>query len=269
MTAFIACASRKLFSFLDEITSSLKAAAPQTKAVMNHRTPKHAQTAGYRRRTQHHVHDIIAATNQDLAAMVADGRFRQDLFYRLNGFTIHLPALRERREDIASLLNHFIKVCNRELGKTVRTVTPEAQAILEAHDWPGNIREFQSAIKFAMVQASGDVLTPDDLPETCRTKPIGDESASTVSHADGTDLPLNPSSLDIVELTRRLLTDGKSDLYRQIITAVDRAVLEETMRHFDGNQLQAAERLGISRMTLRTKLRTLGLLEEKPENGSV
>ncbi len=221
---------------------------------------------------------IIAATNQDLAAMVADGRFRQDLFYRLSGFTIRLPALRERREDIPALLNHFVNVCNRELGKNVHTVTPEARAILESHDWPGNVREFQSAIKFAMVHATTDVLTPDCLPENCRPKTNGDSAASSEERlvTNASESPsiavatnLGPDSsdskLDIVELTRRLLAAGQTDLYRQLIAAVDRTILEETMRHLDGNQLQTAERLGISRMTLRNKLRSLGLLAEKPE----
>ena len=218
---------------------------------------------------------IIAATNQDLDAMVAEGKFRQDLFYRLNGFTVRLPALRERREDIPSLLNHFVKVGNRELSKNVHTVTPETQAILEAHDWPGNVREFQSAIKFAMVHATSDVLTPDCLPETCRTKTNGDSLPTTLggplpeSSESTATIPAWPASqaagLDIVELTCRLLAAGETDLYRQLITAVDRAILDETMRHFDGNQLQASERLGISRMTLRNKLRSLGLLSEKSE----
>ena len=210
---------------------------------------------------------IITATNRDLTTMVADGRFRQDLFYRLNGFTIRLPALRERREDIPALLNHFVKVGNRELAKNVRTVTPETQAILEAHDWPGNVREFQSAVKFAMVHATTDVLTPDCLPETCRPRNSGD-SAADVSEPNATvlvSLPLSASGLDLRDLTRRLLAEGQTDLYRQLLSAVDQAILEETMRHFDGNQLQAAERLGISRMTLRNKLRSFGLLAEKPE----
>ncbi len=221
---------------------------------------------------------IIAATNQDLATMVADGRFRQDLFYRLNGFTIRLPALRERREDIPVLLNHFVNVCNRELGKNVHTVTPEARAILEAHDWPGNVREFQSAIKFAMVHATTDVLTPDCLPENCRPKTNGDSASGSegrlmtnASESASASVPNNlgsepsDSKLDIAELTRRLLAAGQTDLYRQLIAVVDRTILEETMRHLDGNQLQTAERLGISRMTLRNKLRSLGLLAEKPD----
>ena len=222
---------------------------------------------------------IIAATNQDLATMVAEGKFRQDLFYRLNGYTIRLPALRERREDIPALLNHFVKVCNRDLGKNVHTVTPETQAILNAHDWPGNVRELQSAIKFAMIHATTDVLTPDCLPEDCRPKSAEVAVIPTAESNSSLDVtkivePVAPpilspaptgSDLNIRDMIRHLLADGQTDLYRQIQSAVDLVILEETMRHLDGNQLQASERLGLSRMTLRNKLRSLGLIADKSE----
>ena len=222
---------------------------------------------------------IIAATNQDLATMVAEGKFRQDLFYRLNGYTIRLPALRERREDIPALLSHFVKVCNRELGKNVHTVTPETHAILNSHDWPGNVRELQSAIKFAMIHATTDVLTPDCLPEDCRPKSAEVAVIPTAESNSSLDVtkivePVAPpilspaptgSDLNIRDMIRHLLADGQTDLYRQIQSAVDLVILEETMRHLDGNQLQASERLGLSRMTLRNKLRSLGLIADKSE----
>lgn len=214
---------------------------------------------------------IIAATNQDLSAMVAEGQFRQDLYYRLNGFTIRLPPLRERREDIPLLLEHFVKVCNQELGKSIRTVTEETQTILMSYNWPGNVREFQSAIRFAMVHATTEVLTPDCLPEPFRSRPSLDAtdeyrglstgvSADTALVADSLSLP---GPLNVNELTRRLLVAGHTDLYRELIAAVDREILSETMKHFGSNQFQAAERLGISRMTLRNKLRQAGLLADK------
>jgi DNA-binding NtrC family response regulator len=228
---------------------------------------------------------LIAATNQDLAAMVAAGRFREDLFYRLNGFTISLPPLRERLEDIPALVAHFIKVGNRQLNKNVHHASPELLAALQAHPWPGNVRELQSAVRYAMVHAVGDILTPDCLPETCRAKPRAESRTNTsrvslreettaqpgtIYHpADAPPAPLpstpGKAGLDIVEVTRRLLADGQTDLYHHLIPAVDFAILEETMRHFAGNQVQAAVRLGISRMTLRSKLRSLGMLNDKSE----
>jgi nitrogen regulation protein NR(I) len=195
---------------------------------------------------------LIAATNKNLAELVEEGRFRQDLYYRLNGFTITLPALRERRDDIPLLIEHFLRVFNRELGKNVRSVTPEARQLLMAYDWPGNVRELQSAVKFAMLHATGEVLTPDWLPAACR--PVG---ASTAAGAEA--LPM----ADVAQYTRRLLEDGQPDIYRLISATVDRIVLDEVLRHVKGNQLQASELLGISRTTLRAKLRALGLSIEK------
>ncbi|HEX7379462.1 MAG TPA: helix-turn-helix domain-containing protein [Pirellulales bacterium] len=170
----------------------------------------------------------------------------------MNGFTISLPALRERRDDIPLLIDHFLRVFNRELAKSVRSVTPEARHLLTAYDWPGNVRELQSAIKFAMLHATGEVLTPDWLPEACR---------AAASHSAGAAAADGMSG--VVQLTRQLLDDEQPDIYRLVSAAVDRVVLDEVLRHVKGNQLQAAELLGISRTTLRAKLRSLGLVVEK------
>ncbi|HEV3340903.1 MAG TPA: sigma-54 dependent transcriptional regulator [Pirellulales bacterium] len=196
---------------------------------------------------------IIAATNKKLPELVEQRRFREDLFYRLNGFTIHLPPLRERREDVSLLVDHFLRVFNRELHKSVRSITPEARRILETHDWPGNVRELQGAVRFAMLHATGEVLTHDCLPESCR--PPGPVApALATSSAD---------MLDVARYTRQLLASDHPDIYRHVSAAVDRAVLDEVLRHVKGNQLQAAELLGISRTTLRAKLRSLGMAVEK------
>jgi DNA-binding NtrC family response regulator len=194
---------------------------------------------------------VIAATNKNLSELVDEGRFRQDLYYRLNGFTISLPALRERRDDIPLLIEHFLRVFNRELGKNLRSVTPEARQLLLSYDWPGNVRELQSAIKFAMLHATGEVLTPDWLPEACRAG-AGPGPGGVAS-----------GMVDVAHLTRQLLETGQPDIYRLVSVAVDRAVLDEVLRHVKGNQLQAAELLGISRTTLRGKLRALGMAVEK------
>ncbi len=193
---------------------------------------------------------VIAATNKSLPELVEEGRFRQDLYYRLNGFTISLPNLRDRREDIPLLIDHFLRAFNRELGKHVRSVTPEARHLLMTYDWPGNVRELQSAIKFAMLHATGEVLTPDWLPEAIRP-------AAQVPGGAAAGM------LDVAHYTRQLLRDNHPDIYRLVSAAVDRVVLDEVLRHVKGNQLQAAELLGISRTTLRAKLRSLGLAVEK------
>ena len=106
---------------------------------------------------------VIAATNKDLEKMVEEGDFRQDLYYRLKVFTIELPSLRQRTDDLSLLVEHFIRLFNPELGKNVRSIAPEAMRMLEQHEWPGNIRELQSAMKYALVRCVGQVLTVDCL----------------------------------------------------------------------------------------------------------
>jgi two-component system nitrogen regulation response regulator GlnG len=195
---------------------------------------------------------LIAATNKDLEKEVAEGRFRGDLFYRLNGFTIRLPPLRERRDDLPLLIDHFLRVLGRSLHRTIRSVAPDTQRRLEEHDWPGNVRELQSVLRYAIIRAPGDVLTLGCLPENLRTIP----PAASVGSAEA-------FSQEVARLTTDLLRAGESDLYRRVCLAVDRVVVETVLRHTKGNQVQASELLGISRTTLRAKLRTLGMVVEK------
>src|SRR5438874_7643155 len=108
---------------------------------------------------------LIAASHRDLKACSAEGRFRPDLYYRLGVFTIHLPPLRERGDDVPVLVRHYLRRFSRELGREVREVAPEALDRLRAHSWPGNIRELQSILKQALLQDSGTVLIPAFLPE--------------------------------------------------------------------------------------------------------
>src|SRR5262249_14209538 len=109
---------------------------------------------------------LIAASDRDLETAVREGVMREDLFYRLNVLPIHLPPLRERREDIPLLVAHFIQKFSKELGKDVRGVTPEAMAVLERYDWPGNIRELENAVERAIVLGSGEMVDVGSLPES-------------------------------------------------------------------------------------------------------
>ncbi len=193
---------------------------------------------------------VIAATNRDLEAMAAAGAFRGDLLYRLNGFTIHLPPLRDRREDIPLLAEQFLRAANAKLGKVVRGFAPEALRLIEGYAWPGNVRELQSAIRYAVVQTAGEVITPDCLPRSLRG--AGSEPAAGPEHR-----------LDVIELARDLLARGEEGVYEKVSRAVDRAVLEVALRHTGGNQVSASQLLGISRTTLRAKLQSLGLVIEK------
>jgi len=193
---------------------------------------------------------LIAATNKDLAAEVAAGRLRRDLYYRLNVFTIPIPPLRERREDIALLIDHYLPFFGRRLGRSIQGLTPEAHQCLLAYHWPGNVRQLQSVLKYAIVQSSSDVLFLDCLPEIVR-------SGSTLP---GGQQPTPEACIaSIADFAEELLRAGELDIYRRIGLEMDHVVLSAVMRHVNGNQVKASALLGISRTTLRAKLRALHL----------
>ena len=175
--------------------------------------------------------------------MVAAGRFRDDLLYRLNGLTIHMPPLRNRRDDIPWLVSHFIRLSKEKLGKGVRGIAPEALQVLTSHSWPGNIRELQNAVRYAVIRAVSNVVTPDSLPSA-----VSRLGATAASHATG----------DVGDLVRSLLAAGATEIYRKVIQLVDRIVVDETLQHVGGNQVQESELLGISRTTLRAKIAAAG-----------
>ena len=189
---------------------------------------------------------VIAATNRDLPAMVESGSFRRDLFYRLNVFTIQLPPLRTRPDDIPELASAFLRSIAESTDSPRREITPEALEILRQHQWPGNVRELESAMKYAAAHSTSDVITAHCLPDSCRQRPHGSPTTTN---------PEPASQIDIVALTRQLLHSGSTNVYREVGNSVDRVLIETVLEHVGGNQQQAAELLGISRMTLRSKLR--------------
>jgi two-component system response regulator PilR (NtrC family) len=175
---------------------------------------------------------LIAASNRDLTKAVADGMLREDLFYRLNVIPIHLPPLRDRREDIPLLVAHFVEKLSRELGKTIRGVSPETLAVLEQYHWPGNIRELENIIERAIVLGSGEILEPGALPPDL-TRPRGVHDLSIEIPEAGIDLE---TTLDRIE-------------HRYM-----EAALERTGRI----QTRAAELLGLSFRQFRYKLQKHG-----------
>jgi two-component system nitrogen regulation response regulator GlnG len=198
---------------------------------------------------------VLTATNQDLPRLVAEGRFRTDLYYRLNGVTIQVPPLRARVEDVAELAHYFLFRFNRELGLDLRGLAPETLERLQAHRWPGNVRELQGAIRQAMLNTSGHILLPEFLPEHLLQEANGIQpSASPNTGAEGFDLAA------FIE-ARLPQADGR--LHEEVIAAVERVLLTRALRHTHGHQTQASELLGLSRATLRHKLRTLGLAVDK------
>lgn len=201
---------------------------------------------------------VIAATNRPLAQMVEEGRFRRDLFYRLNTFTIELPPLRSRTEDIPLLAQFFLDRYARSANTPRAAITPAALECLAQHSWPGNVREFASALRYAVVHAVGGVVTPEFLPDSCR-RPTPLPIASSPLPSPGPHSGEVP--FDLAGLVRQLIAAGQPGIYRPLTAAVDRVILDLVLDHVRGNKVQAAELLGISRQTLRSKLRSLEELD--------
>lgn len=193
---------------------------------------------------------LIAATNANLESMTEDGRFRKDLFFRLNVYTLRLPPLRDRGTDIDLLIQHFLQRFGTELNKPVREVSPEAQQALHGYSWPGNIRELQSVLKQSMLQMHGAVLTLGHLPAHVRAE-------SDAAHVGGAGTPGTELALDL--FMQRAIESGAENLYAMTLEQMERELLVRVLRHTNGNQLQAARILGIARGSLRAKIRSLGI----------
>jgi two-component system nitrogen regulation response regulator GlnG len=190
---------------------------------------------------------VIAATHRDLKAWSEEGKFRPDLYYRLSVFTIHLPPLRERGEDLPLLVRHFLRHSSRKLGRDVRDVAPEAMERLRAYCWPGNVRELQSALKQALLQTHGTTLLPADLPD--------------LPPRTGGSMPVPPyreEDADLDAFVRRCLSCDEGDRYAQAHSRLDRVLLTRILEATGGDQHDAARRLGISPESLGRRLRELG-----------
>jgi two-component system nitrogen regulation response regulator GlnG len=191
---------------------------------------------------------LLAATHRDLKAWSAEGKFRPDLYYRLGVFTIHLPPLRERGDDLPLLVRHYLWRFSGELGREVHNIAPEALERLRGYSWPGNIRELQSVLKQALLRTSGTVLLPTFLPESLEgsRKPA---PAMTTKEIPALDT-----------FIRGRLGPDACDLYAETHRQVDRLLLPRVLDYTRGSQHKAASLLGIARQTLRLKLREHGLL---------
>ena len=188
---------------------------------------------------------IIAATNHDLKQLVSEGLFRSDLYFRLSVVTINLPPLRDREDDLKVLAEYFLRRYSSEFGKDIRSIAPETIETLSHYHWPGNVRELESVMKQSLLTARGNILLPDFLP------PLGDGHDQNASSND-------PDFLSEKFVTERLEA-GTDNLYAEAITIAERQLLRQVLTHTGGNQLKAATLLGISRVTLRSKLKSLGI----------
>lgn len=193
---------------------------------------------------------VVAATHRDMPALVADGRFREDLYYRLNVIPVTLPPLRERRSDIPALVRHFVEA-GRASGLPDRQFSPAALAMMERHDWPGNVRELGNVVQRLAVLSRDIDISPRDV-EAILSHQI--DGHILLSPADAVTRAVDDWTADILA---KLQYDGH--VHAQLEALVEAALLRRILRHVNGNQLEAARRLGINRNTLRKKLASLDI----------
>ncbi len=196
---------------------------------------------------------VIAATNQDLQKLVASRRFREDLYFRLHVIPIHLPPLRDRREDIPELTDYFVGKAAREMGAKVSAISPEARAKLAAHSWPGNVRELENAVLRASLLAPGNTIRAEDieLSQGGGTPQVNPESIA--ARGDGAAL----AELIAGRIGQWLDSpDGEEprDLYEKLVAEIEKPLIELALKRTSGNQVKAARMLGLNRNTLRKKI---------------
>jgi transcriptional regulator with PAS, ATPase and Fis domain len=181
---------------------------------------------------------IISATNRDLRALVSQGRFREDLFFRINVVPIHLPPLNKRKEDILLLVKTFIHQLNERSGKNIAGLNPEVMNFFMSYEWPGNIRELKAALEYAFVLAESGFISFDHLPEHMRNIRISEK---------------------ILTSTEPVMEELKFD--------DEKKALLEALRIADGNKSRAAQILGVHRMTVWNRMKKHGIHKEYPTKG--
>jgi DNA-binding NtrC family response regulator len=189
---------------------------------------------------------VIAATNRDIGREVREGRFREDLYWRLNVVHVRMPSLRERRDDLPVLIDHFVDRFNRELGLAVHTVAPEARRLLCDYDWPGNVRELENTICRAMILCEEGTLTVADLPGRVRGETEG------VDPTHGSDLVGLTLAEAVAQATERL----------------EKVMILSRLAAHRGSRTATAESLGVSRKTLFNKMRQYGLTVGEDDTAS-
>ena len=204
---------------------------------------------------------IVSATNRDLSLAVKEGRFREDLFYRLNVFPVEAPALRDRKDDVPALVDCFVKRFNVEEGKSVAGATPETMAYLSAFDWPGNVRQLENAVYRAIVLADAPYLQPHDFPAISGVAP------PACTPADVSAVPASPrrSRRRADQLLgehahgRRRSASLDARSYLRTLEEIERDLIQLAIEIYAGHMSEVARRLGIGRSTLYRKVREQGL----------
>ncbi|MES1201228.1 MAG: sigma-54 dependent transcriptional regulator [Pseudomonadota bacterium] len=220
---------------------------------------------------------IISATNKDLAKLVADGLFREDLYYRLNVFPIEAPPLRERKEDIPTLVQRFITRFNAEEGRNVHGASDATMHMLMGFEWPGNVRQLENAVFRAVILCEGELLQPEDFPQISGLKPL--LSAANDTHPANIPAPANDhhqfaqaqasftqAVAAAVDVPQAVAIFDKGGHLRQL-EQIERDLIELAIDHYSGHMSEVARRLGIGRSTLYRKLREYGLEEKAAAEG--
>ena len=192
---------------------------------------------------------IIAATHQNLEKRVADGKFREDLFHRLNVIRVHLPSLSERREDIHLLARHFLRRAAKELDVEAKVLSKETEKIMAQLPWPGNVRQLENVCRWLTVMASGQEILPSDLPPE-----IHSESNTEQHSAEAGDWPEM-----LANWTDKQLQEGRYNILNDAMFTFEKIMLERALHHTHGHKQDAAKRLGWGRNTLTRKLKELGI----------
>ena len=192
---------------------------------------------------------IIAATHQNLDALVAEGRFREDLYHRLNVIRIHLPALRERRQDIPLLLRHFLSEASREIKAETKLLRPDVEAYLCGLEWPGNVRQLENTCRWITVMASGKDVHLDDLPP---------ELLSTVKDLQ-TSEPAEDWQSALKDWIDERIRLGQRNIAKEAIDSAEGILIRTALNATRGRRQEAAKLLGYGRNTLTRKIAELNL----------
>lgn len=195
---------------------------------------------------------IITATNRNLEAMAETGEFRPDLYYRLNGFSIALPPLRDRGGDMLLMINHFLDKYSEELGKPLLHVSPAVLRLLTQYPWPGNVRELQSVLRKTMLNMTGPILIPEYLPEEVARWEAREPVAADTTHE-------HAPAHDLAPFVEERIVSGSQNMYAETLEFLERFVITRVLEEAHGNQSQAARMLGITRGSLRKKQQELHL----------
>lgn len=213
---------------------------------------------------------VIAATNRDLEEEVAKGRFREDLYYRLNVIPLHLPPLRERGGDVLLLANHFLEMFCKKKGRAPLTLSPDARRILSAYSWPGNVRELVNFMERMSILTDGNVITPQDLPAKILDQ-VGDlELLPEPQATAASSVPLQAEVISTASLDGETVTgvfhwptlsvlEEKGLNLKEFLEKMESMLIDEALQKADGVKNQAAEFLGIKRTTLIEKLKKRNL----------